>query len=217
TDPKYFLKGPGKYLNNLTLFKDAISVLDETAYWPNDPDFVDVSYLMCITQVFNYDAVAWPSGFLIPGKTAGQLEIYNLGDLKTGGVNIASNDKEDWFYHRSVWVDVNLDGHIDAITARFKIPSQQSPTRSELIWLENPGGTLRAGWDQHVLVADGPDVHFRKLMISNDQNQTFDCILATEFWNKELILYCIEDGETSSWSNSTVGSLQSSLFTISKF
>lgn len=59
------------------------------------------------------------SGFLVPTKTYGQLEVYNL-DSGEGPWNMASDvSGKDWSYHSVIWIDIDGDGLEDALTARF--------------------------------------------------------------------------------------------------
>lgn len=57
------------------------------------------------------------SGFLVPGKTNGQLEVYNEETLD-GPWDIASQSDRDWSYHWVLWHDVDNDGLPDVMTAR---------------------------------------------------------------------------------------------------
>jgi len=59
------------------------------------------------------------SGFLVPTKTYGQLEVYNL-DSGEGPWNMASDEsRKDWSYHTVLWTDIDGDGLEDALTARL--------------------------------------------------------------------------------------------------
>jgi len=111
-------------------------------------------------------------------------------------------DTLNWYYHRTVFLDVNNDGFLDAVTARFQTPTVANPVRGELVWFENPGGPLRSDWNQHVLVTNGPDVHFRQLKFENNLGISYECIFAAEFWNEALNLYCVQEAP-GVWSNSS--------------
>ena len=58
------------------------------------------------------------SGFLVPGKTAGQLEVYNE-ETFGGPWNLASRDQTGWSYHTLLWHDMDNDGLEDVFTARY--------------------------------------------------------------------------------------------------
>jgi hypothetical protein len=119
--------------------------------------------------------------------------------------NIASEDASDWSYHRVIFKDMDFDGDLDALTARFFVPLF-SDTRMQLLWLENPGNSSAlpdaSGWTQHVLCTGGSDVHFRNFELSAGGRQ-FDCILSAEFFNEKLILYYSLDprGDWRDWNN----------------
>lgn len=94
--------------------------------------------------VTGYEGVIQTSGFLVPTKTAGKLQLYNMDDPNPSAteINIASDDVKDCniipvqrsfnlviiplislniidSYHRVLWKDMDGDGDLDAVTARF--------------------------------------------------------------------------------------------------
>ena len=69
-------------------------------------------------QVSGFEGVIQTSGFLVPGKGDGQLEVYNEETLE-GPWNIASGDSKGWSYHWLIWHDVDADGLLDVMTARL--------------------------------------------------------------------------------------------------
>jgi len=84
-------------------------------------------------------------------------------------VTIHTNQPVDWSYHRVIWKDMDGDGDLDALTARFNWPFVTA-ARTALVWLENPGlplaETPSEGWNEHVMHDSyengyqGPDVNF---------------------------------------------------------
>ncbi|KAF2358545.1 hypothetical protein FHG87_010702, partial [Trinorchestia longiramus] len=70
-DPKYYMRAPGRFLDTIADWADDnIQVLDTNAYWPNNPDYLPSS-------VAGAEGIIWTSGFLVPGKTDGQLQMYD--------------------------------------------------------------------------------------------------------------------------------------------
>lgn len=72
------------------------------------------------SQVAGFEGIIQTSGFLVPGKTFGQLEVYNE-ESYSGPWDIASKSDRDWSYHWLVWHDVDADGLLDVMTARLKV------------------------------------------------------------------------------------------------
>ena len=64
-----------------------------------------------------FRGIVQTSGFLVPGKTAGQLEVYNEETFE-GPWNLASRDQTGWSYHTLLWHDMDNDGLEDVFTAR---------------------------------------------------------------------------------------------------
>ncbi len=68
-----------------------------------------------------FDGIVQTSGFLVQGKTFGQLEVYNTeGDTVEGPWNIAEADisDRDYSYHWVEFKDIDGDGLKDVFTAR---------------------------------------------------------------------------------------------------
>ncbi len=96
-----------------------------------------------------------PSGFLVPGKTNGNL--YYLS--KQEPIALVPDDTEHWFYHDADFKDMDGDGYIDIVAGRANVPFIGSP-KTELIWLKNPGNnTITGPWELHYLMREGgPDI-----------------------------------------------------------
>uniref|UniRef100_A0A0P4ZNF2 VCBS repeat-containing protein n=1 Tax=Daphnia magna TaxID=35525 RepID=A0A0P4ZNF2_9CRUS len=189
TDPVLFLRSPGRYLYDTTNWP--IEILADSALWPNNPDLLPKSI------VDGYEGIVQTSGFLVPGKTKGQLQLYNMNAAIPADteINIASSDVKDYSYHRVIWKDMDGDGDLDAVTARF----HNTVEEQNFLWLENPGQAV-PGWTQHVIYNQGPDVHFRNILL-NSSGLPFDCFIAGELWNKRATLYCIPLGASNGWNN----------------
>jgi hypothetical protein len=112
--------------------------------------------------------------------------------------------ERDFSYHRVVWHDVNHDGNIDAVAARFKLPTLGDPIL-QLLWLENPGTGPSEGWTQHLIFEGGPDVHFR-LTSFLVGNQNFTVLAAAEFFSERLSIYYAADGSDSFLSDPSTAS-----------
>ncbi|KAK7021375.1 hypothetical protein SK128_009731, partial [Halocaridina rubra] len=103
----------------------------------------------------------------------------------------------DYSYHRCVWKDMDQDGDLDALTARFFIPLLEDPI-VQMIWFENQGTGFSEGWPEHFL-ADGPDVHFDMVTLAAG-GRDYDCIVVGEFWNQRTSIFWTES-ESNDWSD----------------
>lgn len=65
--------------------------------------------------------------------------------------------------------------------------------------MENTGRPVK-GWIQHDFIEQGPDVHFRN-MVLNSNGVPHDCFVAGELWNLRATLYCIRLGVQDGWNN----------------
>nr|CAD7585671.1 unnamed protein product [Timema genevievae] len=190
----YYISSPGSQLSSVNSWK--VEKIDQNNYWPND--------LTCTSSsIIGREAIIWPSGFLVPGKTHGQLNVYFTDKEPFDGPhNIASEDfiSQDYSYHHVEWVDVNNDGHTDAITARFTSPLIGSREK-EFLWLENPGTGEAEGWTQHIVVSDATDVYFKVLNLEAG-GKTYQAVISSEFFNKQLTLRYAESGNM--WTDPSV-------------
>ena len=84
---------------------------------------------MCIlVDVFGFEAVSQPGGFLLPGKNEGALNIVDLRDFNnpvTHDVSTSVFDPDEWFYHRATWMDMDKDGDLDAFMCRANVNRQE--------------------------------------------------------------------------------------------
>lgn len=62
------------------------------------------------------------------------------------------------------------------------------------------GVAIGIGWTQHLIYAQGPDVHFRNIVL-NSSGISYDCFLAGELWNQRATLYCVLLGSEGGWNN----------------
>jgi len=199
-DPVYRLASPGKFLDTVETWNEGLQKLGlaNTAYWPNQ--VVEVP-----SEINGFHGVLQTSGFLAPGKKYGQLEVYNEENYQ-GPWNIASasdNSGTEWSYHWVMWHDVDNDGHLDIMAARFNVDLFGN-TKSEFVWMKNPGnlqpdGTGWTGWEQHVLIEGGPDVHVTMHTIE-DRGQNYSVIVTGELWTNRVMLYYVWD-KPGAWSD----------------
>ncbi|KAG7170000.1 hypothetical protein Hamer_G012220 [Homarus americanus] len=174
-DNVYRMRSPGRYLDDVASWQ--VEVMDNSAFWPNNPDYLPSS-------IGGAEGVIWSSGFLVPGKTEGQLQMYNTTkDPVLGPYNIASKDTLAWSYHRVVWKDMDVDGS----------------TKHDLLWFENTGAGFSEGWPAHVVSSGGPDVHFALVTLSAG-GRDYHCIVVGEFFNEKVSIYWTES-ETNDWTD----------------
>ena len=139
--------------------------------WPNGISTVPDS-------VFGPGYASVGTGFLTPTYTTGQVLITNIYSNENFSLSVP---KRDFFYHRVVWVDMNGDGHPDALTARAK-KSIFGGSTGELVWFEQPKELTKGPWIEHV-IATGPDVYFVTADLNHDGAME---IIAAEFFGEKL-------------------------------
>nr|CAD7405635.1 unnamed protein product [Timema poppensis] len=100
---------------------------------------------------------------------------------------------QDWSYHRVKWADVNEDGYLDAVTARFDAPFDGSLRKQELLWLENPGIPAVTGWRQQLVESNASDVHFQLARL-NVGHKSYNVVISAEFFNERLTIRYSEHG-----------------------
>ncbi|XP_063223543.1 uncharacterized protein LOC134531676 isoform X3 [Bacillus rossius redtenbacheri] len=187
-DPIYIVRDCGSNMDSISSWSP--EKIDKDSYWPNDVIYMSSS-------VLGREGITWTSGFLEPGKTEGQLSVYFTDVYPLDGpYNIASLDEINWSYHRVAWLDVNNDGHADAVTVRFE--SGLSITsifsrKKNLLWLENPGNGSLTAWEQHVVQTDSGDVHFEVTSLTA-AGTTYQVVFMAQFFNQKLSFLYGEDG-----------------------
>jgi len=188
TDSVWYTRSPGRYLDDVSAWK--WELLDKTSYWPNNPDYLP-------REVLGFEGVVQTSGFLVPSKTRGKLQFYDMSAAvpNTTTINIASADPRDYSYHRVQFRDMDGDGDLDAITARFHNTNQEQ----NFLWMENPGQPV-GGWTQHIMVQGGPDVHFVNVKL-NSSGVPYDCYFGSELWQQRLSLHCVLESIPYAWTD----------------
>uniref|UniRef100_H2Z740 VCBS repeat-containing protein n=1 Tax=Ciona savignyi TaxID=51511 RepID=H2Z740_CIOSA len=177
-DHVYSINGVNEYLNTDVFTSD---MLTDELHWPNE-----------VTQVPDgiFDSRMWAvaSGFFLPGKDDGAIALIDVSDKSnTAPVIISSKATgEKWFYHRVVWMDMNKDGHVDAVTARA-YGTGAAAEESQLVWFENPGLTYATpSWELHVLHEGTEDIAFRIHDLPLADGTTTPVIISAGFWSFEL-------------------------------
>ena len=173
-------------LSDRSVSSDDIRVVNDSLIWPNEISEVPES-------VSGPNHVAVATGFLVPGRSTGAVALL---DLTTGETIEVTTPKKGWFYHRTVFHDMNGDGRLDIVTARAQ-KSILGGRNGELLWLEQPVNHLEQPWEEH-FIGNGPDVYFRLIDIDQDGSQE---IIAAEFFEKKLTVFW-RDG--AAWSRRTI-------------
>merc|ERR1719193_2908644 len=202
-DPVYMIPNPGQKLNSVASWADEVVTLGvkASAYWPNFP-------VKMPKEAVGFEGVVQTSGFLVPGKNTGKLELYDRNDNARGPIDIAAGQDNDWSYHWVIWKDVDDDGLIDALTARFRVPSfiEGGDPISQLLWYKNPGGSPPSTgnewpWESNILLTGGPDVYFEETLheVCNPDCIEYSIIVTGELWNERIMLYYVEN-TPGAWS-----------------
>ena len=203
-DPVFMIPNPGEKLNSVSGWANEVVTLGvkASAYWPNFPVKMN-------KEVVGFEGVVQTSGFLVPGKNTGKLELYNRNDNARGPIDIAAGQDKDWSYHWVIWKDVDDDGLIDALTARFRVPGfiEGGDPISQLLWFKNPGGDAPSTghewpWQSSILLTGGPDVYIEETIqeACNPDCVEYSIIVTGELWNERIMLYYVEN-TPGAWSD----------------
>ena len=138
-------------------------VLTDTIVWPNG--------IVSSDALAPYSIII-PSGFLVPGKSSGNLYFMAQNGQPTP---LVPNERTNWFYHDADFRDMDLDGHIDVVTGRANVPLISNP-QTQLVWLRNPGNsTIKGPWELHILTEDGgPDVQVQFAQVDSTEVRSND-------------------------------------------
>jgi len=129
-------------------------------------------------------------GFLVPLKSTGT--VYHVDTRAVPAkVRALAPTKEEMFYHRGEFVDMDGDGDLDVLTARAIKPLLEGDAYGELVWLENPGAAHDDGtstWPLHSIVAPGPGVYFD---VINGTRRAPVWVVGAEFFGERVSLWHI--------------------------
>merc|ERR1712142_218494 len=200
-DPVFFLKNPGDFLNSVNSWNDELQTLGSkaSAYWPNFP-------VQMPSSVLGFEGMVQTSGFLVPGKNEGKIELFDTSSGEQGTrkpINIAAGQDHNWSYHWVVWKDIDNDGLLDAFTARFRVPPFGGDPIAELLWFKNPGTAPPAAgqewpWQHFVLVTGGPDVYFQEEVFTSNGVE-YSMIVTGELWTERVMIYYVVN-EPGAWA-----------------
>jgi hypothetical protein len=137
--------------------KVPVDLITNQQWLRNKKNKHQVSFPNEITQ----DALLVSDGFLVPGKNRGGIYVINNPGNEKHEWSVCLTDpfeKEGWFYHRAIWVDLTGDGRKSILTARAKLRKvantsgnrssdfqdlleqfdDSRPKNGQLVWLEMP-------------------------------------------------------------------------------
>ncbi|XP_078584730.1 uncharacterized protein LOC144866912 [Branchiostoma floridae x Branchiostoma japonicum] len=173
-------------------------VITNQLHWPNEIEPVPV-------DVFGKGGVvSVAGGFFLPTKTEGGLFLIDgwPGKAETGSpADISSNDvKQDWFFHRVEWLDMDGDGRKDALTARAYFNPLGGTSKGELLWFQQPESdpVNTQFWSLHKIIT-GPDTFFRTASLPIG-GKLRTVIITCGYFSKELRITWTEDPK-GNWTN----------------
>lgn len=175
----------------------AKSYLSDELQWPNEIDLVPEG-------VFNSRVYSVACGFFLPGKDNGTIGLIDVSDMNNPVLkNIAPfSSEKKWFYHRVIWMDMDKDGDLDALTARAW-GSGDKAQEAHLLWLENPGlDYITSNWVEHIIHEGTIEVSFNVHELPLNGVMT-PVIIGSGFWSKELTVVW---SSTNDWTD--VSSIQ---------
>ncbi len=203
----------GQKLNFLSTITPEI--LTTKLIWPNEGLLLPSSLMILIDflfsssihtptatqvprEVFGSDrVVAVGNGFLVPGKSNGQISLftddYALTGQNTTGPFVISQMKDEWFYHLALWYDMDKDGLMDCVTARATKPTDGNG-QGELVWYKQPKSNPFGQEWQIFVLASGPDIFIRLADLDNNGDLQ---IIAAEFFNASITVWWSSNQEFS--------------------
>jgi len=182
-DTTYFFHHIGKYLDD---FANApLTVVNDRFNWPREPSQTP-------GDVFGFESVTQPDGFLVPGKNQGSINVVDFRDYNNPVTHdIVLDDSIDYFYHRVLWKDCNGDGRKDALTLRARVVSGVSST--EMVWFEHPASNVFDGpWVKHVLNTDIADTFLAETKLTSGGVE-YDVLAAVGYFTKRLTIFWTND------------------------
>lgn len=203
-DDVYYIADAGNKLDNVNGWSDESVKLTGYAFWPNFP-------VRLPSSVVGFEGVVVTSGFLVPGKSRGKLELHDTSSGTFGtppdpwDISYYGSEDQQWSYHWVEFRDVDNDGREDIMTARFYVPSFGGDPVREFIWFKNPG-TPRPdnhlwNWESHVLINGGPDVTFQT-KVMNINGVEYSVLVCGELWSERVMLYYVEN-TPGAWADPT--------------
>ena len=165
------------------------------ATWPNQADPVPKGTVKSAPD--GASLVLTAGGFFVsPSKSTGAVSLLEVTSLQQSVKRqVISEPAKGFFYHEARWLDVNGDGLQDVIAARANKPMFGGKSRTNLVWLEQPGAdALGKPWVERQLTNDiGPGVAF--CMVNLDGDSKMPQIVAAQYFAKQelSIWWCDAD------------------------
>ncbi|KAF0300693.1 hypothetical protein FJT64_026819 [Amphibalanus amphitrite] len=186
TDKVYRVPAPGRQLDAVSDWQ--LQLLDHNAYWTNDIDYM-------APQAVGFEGVIVTSGYLGTFHTHGKLQVFNTETSPPSGPYLLSMlDVHDWAYRRAVWHDMDADGDLDLLAARFNKKELAHTPLKSLAFMINEGTPVDGIWRQKDVVEGGPDAGLRVARLTS-AGVPYDVVVAGEMWNERLALYWSETGD----------------------
>lgn len=165
-----FTKDEVFYYSNFDMKSSNVQKLNnKNLVWPNELSIVNESILS--EKIDPYGGLFVPYGFLVPTKSKGGIGYYPFFNQDrtilspNEPIQIASESKIDWFYHRVRHVDITGDGIKDLLTCRTVKPII-GKTETQLVGYTYNSNTLT--WTEHVIANEACDVFFDVADIDKD-------------------------------------------------
>lgn len=129
--------------------------------WPNDATPVPSS-------LFGTDGIIIGGGFLVPGKGNGGLFFSPTGANGASGNWVKlGGTKKDWFYHRVIFADIDMDGKDEIVTCRARVPVIGN-RETMLVYLKPADPSKPTGTWTEVEIGTGCDALFTVVDINGD-------------------------------------------------
>nr|XP_039254892.1 uncharacterized protein LOC120331802 [Styela clava] len=194
-EPDNVLRIPTVTQNYLDKTKMVSQVITNTIVWPNEIESVPYG------TFGNSHYWTSASAFFMPGQDDGSISLIDMTDPTNPGQPIkisSTEDNKEWYYHRVIWHDMDLDGDYDAVTARA-YGNSTSADESQLVWFENSGvNPPTEFWKAHVISTGYEDVHFRIHNLPLPDGSETAVIISGGFFSRSLTLTWTTGGD---WSN----------------
>jgi len=192
-DTSYIYRHLGKDLGNLASVRGR--VLDDEFIWPREPSQIPV-------EVFGFEAVVQPDGFITFGKNWGAIHIMDLsGFPQRDPVRHIIADEWpfiDWFYHRVVWKDMDLDGRLDAVACRSRRNEEDGYT-NQFVWWRHPEGNPFSSLWEPTVISDMCDT-MSIITTLPSGGRDVEVIFTLGFWTEQIVVHWSND-PTGRWSD----------------
>ncbi|KAI8905221.1 hypothetical protein EDD86DRAFT_73329 [Gorgonomyces haynaldii] len=181
--------------------KPTPALLPGKVTWPNTVTKAPAS-------LFGQEGVLIAGGFLVPGRSNGGLTFApKTGDM----VNLFTGN--GYFYHQSVFYDVNGDGKLDILTCRATKPLIGSG-KGDLVYLQPKDRTKPLGPWTETVIGKGCDTFFTLADVNGDGKVD---LVAAEFWGSKMTLIESPDGRFDTYANlkiTTLDATQGQMFGV---